>query len=418
MMNSAFWSTVLTLLLGTLTVHAQTGNLTGSPYSLFGLGVGTNSNIGKNSALGKGGYALWGDEFINNYNPAAFAAAAQKNFMFDIGMLTEISTVSSNNNEERRLASNISSIALASSLSPRSGFGITLAPHSDVGYALIGIQSNIEGSFESFVSNIFGSGGLNDLKLSYGYQINDYINTGLGLSYLFGSINETERIAAGTSTLTVEERNGYSGLRLDLGLQAKLSERIRLGVRWQLPTSLNAERDQIVTKVSALLTDPDIVENTTGEEIESFDLPLVVSTGIQINPVKSLSLNLDYSKSYWNATEQNDNIGTFINQDIMAFGAEYLIDRNGFKYWERIQFRAGFTYDTGYLEVNNEPIDSYSITAGLGLPLGRYGRSKINLSYTYRSGGSSEGILVQETFNTLNINVSLNDIWFLKRKIN
>ena len=154
--------TIATLPVG---IFSQTNNLTGSPYSLFGLGVSTNSNIGINSSIGKGGYALEGNNFINNYNPAAFAVLAEKNFIFDVGILAEISTVASKNNEERRLAGNLSSVAIASSISKKSGFGLTLDPYSDVGYAVIGIESNIEGSFDNFSSSIFGSGGINNLKL-------------------------------------------------------------------------------------------------------------------------------------------------------------------------------------------------------------------------------------------------------------
>lgn len=398
-----------------LMVVSQTSNLTGSPYSLFGLGVRTNSNIGKNSALGRGGYALEGKDFINNYNPAAFAAISEKNFMFDIGMLAELSTVASKNNEERRLAANISSIGMGSRINNNSGFGFTLDPYSDVGYAVIGIQSNIEGSFDSFNSSIFGSGGLNDLKFSYGYKINDYLNVGAGLSYLFGNINETERINAGTSTLTVQETNRYNGVRLDLGVQGKLNDRFSLGARWSLPTSLNGKRDRNVAKTVDLIPSPTIVENTNDENVDSFDLPLEISTGIAFKPMPSLTLNLDYTKNYWGATKQSDNIGNFIDQDIIAMGAEYMKDETSYKYWERIQFRAGFNYDSGYLKVNNESINGFSITSGIGFPIGK---SRLNISYAYRNSGSSDGILVQETFNTVNINFSLRDIWFLQRKIN
>ena len=48
----------------TNTIYSQTNNLTGSPYSLFGLGVQSNSNIGKNSALGNGGIALKSNNLI------------------------------------------------------------------------------------------------------------------------------------------------------------------------------------------------------------------------------------------------------------------------------------------------------------------------------------------------------------------
>ncbi len=415
MMNRTMWCVLLMALLQSHNTIGQTNNLTGSPYSLFGLGVGTNSNIGKNSALGRGGYGLEGTGFINNYNPASYAAIYEKSFMYDIGFLAELSTVANQQNEERRLAGNLSSLAIASSINKKSGFGLTLDPYSDVGYAVIGIEGNIEGSFDTFNSNIFGSGGLNDLKLSYGYRVNDYLNLGLGLSYLFGNIDENEQINTGTSSLTVQETNRYFGARIDFGAQGKLNDRLVLGARWQLPTSLNARRDRNVLKSTGLSLAQIPVESTSNATITDFDLPLEIGTGLVFKPITSITLNLDYTKSYWSATDQDDNIGTFVDQDIYAFGAEYLKDDQSFRFWERMRFRVGFNYDSGYLRVNDEIIDSYSITGGLGIPLGR---STLNLSYGYRGSGSAEGILVQETFHTFNVNFSLRDIWFLKRKVN
>lgn len=415
MMNKiSLWAILTFFVMSLPSLHSQINNLTGSPYSLFGLGVNTNSNIGLNSSIGRGGYALECRGIINNYNPAAFSSMPEKTFLFDIGVLTEISTIASKNNEERRLAGNISSIALASRIDNRSGFGLTLDPYSDVGYAVIGIESNIEGSFDSFISSISGSGGLNDFKLSYGYQINDYFSLGVGLSYLFGNISETERINAGLSSLTVEETNRYSGGRFDFGLHGKLSDKFSLGARWRLPTSLNAKRDRSIFKIIDLLPNPTEVENTTDVSIPSFDLPLEISTGLVYKPINSLILNLDYTKSYWDVTDQTDNIGTFVDQDIIAVGLQYQKNETSFRYLDRIQFRAGFNYDSGYLKVNDELINNYSITGGIGFPIGK---SNLNVSYAYRNGGSSEGILVQETFNTININVSLRDFWFLQRKI-
>ncbi len=409
-----YWIAPIALVLMPLGTLAQLNNLTGSPYSLFGLGVRTNSNIGKNNALGKGGYALEATDFINNFNPAAFAGIPKKNFLFDIGILTELSRIESGNNDERRLAGNISSIAIAASIDKNSGFGLTLDPLSDVGYAVVGIESNIEGSLDSFVSSIFGSGGISDLKLSYGYRINDYVKAGIGLSYLFGNITETERINAGVSSLTVEETNVYNGGRVEVGLQGKFSNTFSFGTRWQLPTALNGKRDRSIQKIIDLVPAPSTVENTNDVDIPNFDLPLEVSTGVAFRPLPNLNFNLDYTKSYWNATDQSDNIGDFVDQDIVAIGAEYMKDPDSFRYWERIQFRAGFNYDSGYLEVNNEAINSFSITGGIGFPVGR---SRLNLAYTYRESGSSNGILVQEAFNTININFSLRDFWFLKRKV-
>ncbi len=400
---------------------AQTNNLTGSPYSFFGLGVSTNSNIGKNSALGRGGYALSSNFLINNLNPAALATLGEKSFLFDFGFLTEFSTVANRSTEETRVAGNFSNLAIASSITPKSAFGLSVVPYSDVGYSLIGIDSNVEGSSDSFVSNVFGTGSLNDLRLSYGIGLTDELRAGAYISYLFGAISERESVTAlsgfvNESTLTISEENKYNGFRFGLGLQYSFLPDLTLGWNLSLPTTLSGTRDRLVEKTLDFIPTP--VENETDLDIEGFDLPLEVGTGILFSPINKIHINLDYTLKLWNATDQRDNIGEFVNQYIYGIGVEYLKADRSFNYLDRIRIRAGFNYDSGYLNINGNVIDAYSITAGLGIPLGARAQSMLNIGFSSSSRGSTEGILVEERLNTININLSLKDIWFRKRKIN
>lgn len=139
-------SILFSIVLFPLLLLSQLNNLTGSPYSLFGIGVATNANIGKNSALGRGGYAISNDHLINSLNPSSLGSIGEKGFLFDFGFLAELSTVANKNTEERRLAGNFSNLAIASSISPKSAFGLSVTPYTDVGYSLLGVESNIEGS--------------------------------------------------------------------------------------------------------------------------------------------------------------------------------------------------------------------------------------------------------------------------------
>ncbi|MGB5817946.1 MAG: hypothetical protein WBG90_00580 [Saonia sp.] len=394
---------------------AQTNNLTGSPYSLFGLGVTTSSNIGKNSALGNGGYALGADGFINNLNPASYGSFPEKTFILDFGFLAEISTIANRNTEERRLAANFSNLAIASSIDSKSSFGISIVPYTDVGYSLIGIESNVEGSTDQFTSNVLGSGALNELRFSYGRSFMERLRIGANISLLFGSIEEREALNAGASSLIITEQNTYNGFQFGFGLQYDFNDKFGFGLAMNLPTSLSGTQDRDVQKT--LDFSPATVDEETDIDLDNFDLPIEINTGIVFRPKKNIGINLDYSVKLWNATDQRDNVGVFVDQYTYAIGGEYTVDANSFKFWERIAFRAGFNYDTGYLRINDNSVNSYAFTAGLGIPLGYRSRSKVNISFASNNRGTTEGILVEERFSTININFSLNDIWFLKRKI-
>ena len=66
--------------------------------------------------------------------------------------------------------------------------------------------------------------------------------------------------------------------------------------------------------------------------------------------------------------------------------------------------------------VNNIPLTETGISFGLGLPLAGLSNANVGLEISQR--GQKEAGLVQETIVALRVGLSLNDIWFVKRKYN
>tara|TARA_R110000796_G_C14570566_1_gene435717 strand:+ start:16099 stop:17349 length:1251 start_codon:yes stop_codon:yes gene_type:complete len=395
--------------------YSQANNLTGSPYSLFGLGIESNSNVGNNSGIGNSGVASDINTNINIFNSALFATIPQNRFLFDIGFYGEIDDVSNGKEDEYRAAGNFSNVSLAFNANGKYGMGLTLMPATDVGYALIGVETEIEGSEQSYVSNAFGTGGLNTIRLDYGTSILDSLNLGFNISYLFGKIDENETILMNNSLLKITNANYYKGVLLGVGLQLKLNK-YRWGLVVDAPVILKAHKDTKINKNSD--SDYIIIENELNEPIDDFILPLKIKLGVSKVYNNSLTLNLEYKRSFWDMTDQEDNIGVFADQDVIAFGAEYTIDKYAFNYWKQIDFRVGYNYDSGYLKINDKKIQANSLSLGIGLPFGSKHNNTINISYTYGKWGSTEDILIEQNFNAINFNISLSDIWFMKRKIN
>ena len=68
------------------------------------------------------------------------------------------------------------------------------------------------------------------------------------------------------------------------------------------------------------------------------------------------------------------------------------------------------------LIVNNIPLIETGISFGMGLPLG--GLSNVNVGLELSQRGQKEDNLVKESLIALRVGLSLNDIWFIKRKYN
>ena len=390
-------------------IFSQTTNsLSSSPYSLYGLGVSNELNTGKTNALGNTGFAMPSTYSINNLNPASLGAIPKGSFLYDIGVKLQKETLYEDGLKEFRYNGNFSNFSIAFPLSKKSGLSIALIPFTNVGYTISGLEKPIDGSTGTFLANITGSGGLNSIQLNYGYKVNDKLRLGLKGSYLFGTIKEEETNIIGSSILNITEDNFYNGFRLGAGVQYEINNKISVGGIINLPTSLNG--DQTRTVIGG--AEPVEEEN----KLDTFKLPLELGFGLHTRLNDKLFFNLDYKKSFWDATNQSDLIGDYVDQDFIGFGTEFIPKKRSSKYWNRINYRAGFSMDNGNLAIKDNRITNYSINLGLGLPTGGRRHSMINLSYSYGQKGLVSNGLIKENYHTLTLNFSLEDLWFQKRK--
>ncbi|WP_412987327.1 hypothetical protein [Pontimicrobium sp. IMCC45349] len=396
--------------LGTYVQSQNTNNQTSSPYSYYGLGNINDINTGKTNSLGRSGIAMPSNNSINNLNPASFGSIPLNSFLFDIGVRADKEALTANGFVEPRFNANFSNMAFAFPLSKKSALAITLIPFTNVGYILSGIESEIEGSNDTYVTDVEGSGGLNDIKINYGFSFSEKLRLGVYGSYLFGKIEEQEINYIGDNLLLIEEDNFYNGFRLGLGFQYDINKNISVGSIINFPTSLQGDQEKVVSTLS------DTPSNSE-ETLNSFKFPLEFGFGAHIKLKEKLFFNIDYKRNFWEATNQSDYLGDYKNQDFFGAGVEYTPNADKFKFWQRVNYRLGFNLDNGNLLINDKNITNYAFNLGLGLPLNNK-KSRINIGYTYGQKGEVLNGLVKENYHTLTINLSLEDLWFVKRKFN
>ncbi|WP_405383220.1 OmpP1/FadL family transporter [Maribacter sp. LLG6340-A2] len=396
--------------------RAQSEALTSSPYSLYGLGVINQTSIGKFNGLGYSGIGTKSVYDLNNLNPATYALISQNSFLYDIGVTGEINNYSNKTTSENKSIVNFSNLAFGFRIAENFGGGISLVPYSDVGYSILGVNTNIEGSTQTFESNITGIGGLSDIRLNLGYAFNDRFRIGMNASFLFGNIEENESFTYIATTFESTEKTNYNGARIGFGMQWDILDNITVGATAQLPMSLNGQLKRSVIK--NLYGSEINVEDEKTDNVADFKLPLELGFGLSLKPIEQITLSADYKKNFWSNTNQTENIGTYTDQDIYAFGLEYVKNPSGHKYNQRIRYRLGYNYDNGYLNIANKKVEGYNITAGIGIPTSRGTHSMINLSYSYGSKGILQNVLVKENYHLISLNLSLEDLWFVKRKVN
>ncbi|REE80804.1 hypothetical protein BX611_2459 [Lutibacter oceani] len=384
-----------------------------SPYSIFGLGKENSNFFGASSALGNTGIGYKTGTSLNKLNPASLTAINKNSFLYEIGINNTFSIKQDNNSTQNNFDFNFTHIAIGFSATEFWKMSFGLIPKTKVNYE-IDLFQPVEGTINSYNTNIIGLGGLNEVFWGHGLKVTKNLSLGLELLAYFGSINQEKRIEYNATSIYLNEHTNYKGFGLKGAFQYSLNK-TTIGATFNLPSTLNGTQDVEGIKTYNSGSETSIIEET-GNEIENFELPLNIGVGISTT-FKNVLLNIDLQKNYWSDSYISNSNFNYRDQSIYGLGIEYKSSKNLFQYWNKVIYRMGINYDTGYLTLSNTKIDSYGFSAGLGLPISNNSFSTLNLSYSYGKEGTLNKNLIIDNFHKLSINVSLNSNWFQKQKI-
>ncbi|WP_299526870.1 hypothetical protein [uncultured Lutibacter sp.] len=391
-----------------------------SPYSLYGLGQENSNYFGGFSALGNTGIASRNLFTINKSNPASLTSIASGAFLYELGINTTYSNKKTSTTSQDNFDFNISHLAMAFEVKDYWKMSLGLVPYSKVSYE-IDVNQPIEGTSQFFNTNVIGSGGINEVFWGNGLKLTKNLSVGVELSTLFGNISKEQLINFGDGSATITNTSNYIGFGLNAGIQYTVNKLIgtetTIGATINLPTSLNGTTDEVGTK-SFTGSDEISIINDIDTKIDNFDLPLKIGIGITSKINKNLTVNLDYKNIYWTDTYKSNNTYIYKDQEIYGFGLEYQSVKNISSFWNRVKYRAGANYNSGYLILSKQNIDNYSFSLGLGIPVSKSEfSSMVNINYSYGKEGTINNKLIQDNFHKLSLNFSLLGNWFQKEKI-
>jgi hypothetical protein len=390
-------------------------SLSSSPYSIYGLGSLYDSDFGSLSAIGSSGVALPSNRFINNLNPASLGFMYQNHFLFDVGGKAIQTSYQDVSKKESRNNVQFSHIAFAFPLSTKSAVSVALKPYSSAGFKISDYKLPIQDSNEEYTLSATGTGGLNNFDISYGYRIGKKVALGLSSSILFGSTKDNREYIIANSVTTIDKESSYNGVRLNLGGQFKVDSTFTIGANFKSPSKVNAAKVQSVITYNSNLDASNTIESQASSDVDDYFLPFEFAVGFNKTFKNKLSLSMDYEKAFWKYTDQADIYGNYSNQDKFKLGFSYRKEKNLRSYFDRIQFSTGINYDTGFLEIDNKRIANKAVSFGVSLPIENT-FSALNISYSYGQKGRISNGLIKENYHKISINLSLDGIWFVKRK--
>ena len=413
---------LIIFLAGSPFIFAQSN--TSSPYSIGGLGEIAFKGNAINRLMG--GLDIVSDSLHANLNNPA-SLGDLKLVTYSLGLNYKSTKLSSSVSNESVTSASIDYLVVAIP-TKKFSFGFGILPATSVGYRL---QSVIEGDDINNVVNLNeGFGGLNQTFLSIGFKVFEFLNFGVSVNYNFGKItNESSRqeqnIDFGTFFTKTSSLAGFN-YRFATQLKIPLTSKVRLdAMAYYVPNnSLTATNESVYFTRSVTTQDLGDFENVDLAAINldetTISLGNQYSFGLGITKDKKWFVGGQYSRrnsaDYVNNFISLDNI-TYANGSRLSFGGFYLPDYSSItSYWKRIVYRAGVRFeDTGVL-FNNQALKEIGISFGVSLPMAGYSNANIGLEFGKR--GSQDNGLIQESYWNLIVGLSLNDIWFIKRKFN
>lgn len=405
-------------------LFAQNGTI--SPYSYFGIGDHRDNGTVDNQMMG--GISMYGDSIhINLTNPAAYSKLRLT--AYTAGLSHKEYRLKDWTEEQNVSKTNLDYLSIGFPIAKNAGFGFGIMPYSSVGYNLNAISVNGQGSE---VTNVYtGSGGLNRLYASIGFEPIKYLSLGVTANFNFGTL-EYERVQSveGVQFGTLDNReskvNGYD-FKYALNYTPIIKDKYTLYTSVLVDTQGN-----LVSKNNQRLGSFSL---DTGANVEVVDVNLDASnlrnTELKIPTRTTVGLGFGENKKWFLGGEysfqkmsdfDNTFLGlenvTYNDASTYAFGGYWIPDyRPLSSYFKRVTYRAGLRYDVSGLTVNNKEINNFGITFGLGLPLGG-DFSNLNLGFELGRRGTTDANLIEESYFKVNIGLSLNDRWFRQRKIN
>lgn len=401
----------------TLSISAQQG--TSSPYSFYGIGDMRFNGTYENRFMG--GLSVQADSVsINLNNPAAHSALGLSTFA--VGINNNRNTISSSSGSQDATRTTLDYLAFGLPFK-KLGVVFGVMPFSAVGYR-IGNTTTIDGLERA--RQFEGRGGLDRVFFAAGYKLNKYLRIGVDANYSFGNVETTNlefgrNIETGTREINTSRLTGASftlGLMYEKTFKDKYTLFSSFGFTPE--TIMNSENSRnLAILTNSILGNFVVDQMDLPVENNQINMPSRLNFGMGIGEKSKWLVGAEVthqqSSSFGNRFNDIDRV-SFENATRVVLGGYYIPKYNSFtSYLSRVVYRAGLRYENTGLIIQDQSIQDYGMTFGLGLPLGGT-FSKINVGFEYGQRGTTAQNLVRENYFNISFGLTFTDRWFVRSK--
>ena len=426
------------VLAGTLVVGgAQAQGLGNSPYSRIGLGE-FNANTGGVRQMGMGGVGLAAPNAVNvnELNPALLYYTSRTTF--EAGYSGQYKTVKNATSASRSGSGNLGYFALSVPLSRKWGAAVGLKPLSAVDYESNSIQEVVGTPVLTQVLKQYkGMGGVSEAYFGQGYHLSKAFTVGFTASYVFGVIDETTgtavQIANSTDPLVnsiSRTHTRYSDFAFRTGAHYRktLGKNINLNLAGVYSFAHNLSGQQTKNQEQqnvdgTLIGAPTPVSDGRGTTF----VPALAQVGVSLDNDKNWSISADASQQQWSKFNSFGEQGLALSNTLrFGLGGEISPDPGSVEhYFQRVTYRAGLSFAQLPYQPAGKALYDRAVSWGFAFPLptaSALEATTFSLGFTYGVRGNTDLLSagasnVQESYIRGQLGVTLNNRWFIKRRL-
>ena len=421
---------------GLLANDAQAQGLGNSPYSRIGLGE-FNANTGGVRQMGMGGVGLASPNGVNvnELNPALLYYTSRTTF--EAGYNGQYKTVKNATSSGRSGSGTLGYLALSVPLSTRWGAAVGLKPVSVVDYESNIVQAVVGAPTATAYKQYRGTGGVSEAYLGQGFRIAKNFTVGFTASYLFGVVDETTgttvQIANSNEALVTavdRQHTRYSDFAFRAGAhyRQKIGKQLNVGLAgvYSFDHNLNGRQTRTQERensAGSLVSAPINVSDVMG----STYVPTLLQGGISLDNDKNWSMSFDAAQQQWSKFKSFSDAGTPLNNTMrFGLGGEFTPDPGSVEhYFRRVSYRAGLNLAQMPYQPGGQMLYDRSVSWGFAFPMPTatpLESTTFSLAFTYGVRGNTDRLSatasnVQENYIRGQLGVTLNNRWFIKRRL-
>jgi hypothetical protein len=270
-------------------------------------------------------------------------------------------------------------------------------------------NTNITDGAGSFTKLTDGNGGINQVYFSYAKEVGKHFSVGINASWLFGTINRKTTYFGNDVALLVDkqETDSYNGFGLQTGLQYYTNN----GKKWQHKIGLSATANSALKGwLSATYYENDTTIATDEIFDRRFEMPLNTAIGYAATFKNKLTISADAAYNFWPKQKVNYSRSYTSPNYRVAVGIEYSKKKKAYTgTFEKFYIAGGFSLESSYIQLQNNPITDFSMSFGGGLHVNRFVTFFTGIEVGNR--GSLQLSQIRENYRQYVLGITIKDIW-------